>query len=186
MMLRIALLAVLLVASSAAGFYLYQQVYGPTARPVEVPTPPAPEPAAAVPVELLPSFSLPDMDGNPRSVDEWRGRPLLINFWATWCPPCREEMPLLIDLQNEFESIDLQVIGIAVDEPAPVRRFAEQIGVNYPLLVGEQESIDVAEALGLDVFALPITVLANAAGEIVSVHMGELHRDEALALLDQL
>ncbi len=121
-------------------------------------------------------FELNDLDGKPRQLAEFRGQPLLVNFWATWCPPCRREIPLLKELQDKYP--ELTVVGIAVEEVEPVRLFATEAEFNYPILIGEQNAIELAEALGIDFIGLPYSVLINASGRVLEVHTGEFRADD--------
>lgn len=133
--------------------------------------------------ETLPEFSMPDMNGRERAISEWAGDILVINFWGTWCAPCREEVPLLIELQEDYADRGLTVLGIALDQAEPVRQFAEDFGINYPLLVGEQKTLTVMEAFGSGTMGLPHTFVVNRDGEIVNVHVGLIQPDEVEALL---
>ncbi|MEM7280366.1 MAG: TlpA disulfide reductase family protein [Pseudomonadota bacterium] len=131
-----------------------------------------------------PDFSLTDTNGVDREISEWDGKTIALNFWATWCPPCRKEIPVLIEVQNDYADQGLQIIGLAIDEMELVQSYAEEMEINYPLLVGEQEALNVAEAFGTGVTALPFTVIINPDGEVKAVHYGELHREELLALVE--
>ena len=138
---------------------------------------PAPDesPAAAVarPAPTrLPDIRLADLNGTVRAVAEWSDRPQLINFWATWCAPCRKEMPLLEALHQQQPGI--AVIGIAIDREEPVRRFLAETGVTYPILRGEADAMAVAESFGDAFAALPFTVIVSPGGEILQLHTGEL------------
>lgn len=133
-----------------------------------------------------PDFSLKDVDGQARSVGEWDGQVLVLNFWATWCPPCRKEMPAFIDLQDEFGGQGLQFVGIAIDDLEDVRKFAAEIGVNYPILVGDQDAIEVSQAYGNGIGALPYTVVIDRGGRIVYTKPGELSREQAHAVVSGL
>lgn len=128
-------------------------------------------------VEYLADFTLPDLDDRPRSIREWSGRPLVINFWATWCAPCRREMPLLQSLQDEYGDGSLQVIGVALDNLSDVTRFVTAIGVTYPILYGEDDVTTIAESFGDAFIGLPFSVFVGAGGEILALHSGELQAD---------
>ena len=145
--------------------------------------PPAP-PLATTGAELvaqLPAFTLTDLDGQPRDIREWAGLSLLINFWATWCAPCRREMPLLQTLHEESPG-GLAVIGIAVDRMPAVASFVAETGVTYPILVGQEEAMRAAESFGPEFIALPFSVLVAADGTVLGLEPGELERDELRAL----
>lgn len=121
-------------------------------------------------------FELNDLDGKPRLLAEFRGQPLLVNFWATWCPPCRREIPLLKELQDKYP--ELTVVGIAVEEAEPVRQFATEAEFNYPVLIGEQNAIELAEALGIKFIGLPYSVLIDDSGRVLEIHTGEFRADD--------
>ena len=137
-----------------------------------------------------PSFSLMGLDGEMHDFDEYDGRHRLLNFWATWCAPCRREIPLLKDFQAEQGDDGILVIGIAVDIMEEVRQYAEAAEFNYPILVGEMDAMAVAEQSGLQFHAMPFTMIVTADGEFLNAHFGELHRpdldkiSEVLARLD--
>jgi thiol-disulfide isomerase/thioredoxin len=131
---------------------------------------------------MLPPIRLADLKGTPRSLEEWQGRTLLINFWATWCAPCRKEMPLLEALQQSADPAELQVIGIAIDRQEPVLRFVGEAGVTYPILAGEGDATQAAEQFGDAFRALPFSVVAAPDGTVLAAHTGELDRD-ALTLI---
>ena len=171
-------LAVLAVTAFAAGVgtYLYRSR-------VTAPAVAAPEPPAMVLAATLPDISLADRDGEMRSFDHWQGRSLIVNFWATWCAPCRREIPLLEKLQREHSADGFQVIGVAVDFRDKVLAYAEEMRIDYPLLIGEQEALDAAAAFGVEVVGLPFTVFSDAQGRIVAAHMGELTAAEADVIL---
>lgn len=133
-----------------------------------------------------PPFTLPDLDGAPREVAEWDGRVLAINFWATWCPPCRKEIPEFVALQEKYRDRGLQFVGIALERPDPVRAFVAEHGVNYPVLAGEMDVIAVAEAYGNHVGALPYTVIVGRDGRIAFVHAGPLSMEKAEAAITPL
>jgi thiol-disulfide isomerase/thioredoxin len=130
---------------------------------------------AAPAVATLPDFSLANLAGEQQSIQSWPGKPLLINFWATWCGPCLREIPMLKELQAARP--DLQVVGIAIDKPDLVGRFAGDIAFNYPILIGQNEAWAAASALGVNIFALPFTIFTGADGSILGVHTGELHAE---------
>jgi peroxiredoxin len=133
-----------------------------------------------------PGLTLPDIDGQTRAIDEWNGKVLLVNFWATWCPPCKREIPAFIRLQERYGEAGLQVIGIAIDQVDLVRDFATAMGVNYPLLVGELGSAEVTEAWGNRYGTLPYSVLVDREGRVAATKLGELTETEAEALLRDL
>ena len=136
--------------------------------------------------EYLSDFSLPDLDDKPRSIMEWSGKSLIINFWATWCAPCRREMPLLQRLQDQRSEGSLQVIGIAIDNLNDVRRFISQTGITYPNLYGEYEASIIAESFAEDFIALPFSVFVLPDGEILTFWAGELNAEELRLIVAEM
>jgi thiol-disulfide isomerase/thioredoxin len=135
------------------------------------------------------AFSLPDLDGNMRSLAEWDGKARLINFWATWCAPCRREIPLLKKTQAAYGADELQIIGVAVDFHEDVVAYAETAGFNYPILIGQEEAMAAAETSGVDFVGLPVTMLVSADGELIKMHMGEIvehHIAQIVEVVSQL
>jgi thiol-disulfide isomerase/thioredoxin len=141
-----------------------------------------PTPSAAVP-ERLPAFSLADRTGKSVSIATWRDRSLIINFWATWCAPCRREIPLLGALHREWAARGVEVVGIAVDHAPQVAAYADEMKIAYPLLIGEQDALDVAASLGFASPVFPFTVFTDRRGEVVTLYVGELHRAQADLIL---
>ena len=133
----------------------------------------------------VPAITLADGDGVKHALSEWKGRPLLINFWATWCAPCRREIPLLKTLRHQRAADGLEVVGIAVDFRDAVRHYAREMGIDYPVLIGEQDGLDAIAAFGMDT-VFPFSVFADRQGRIVTLKVGELHADEARLILDQV
>lgn len=140
---------------------------------------------AVVPARL-PDFSLSDLSGKPTSISAWSGKSLVINFWATWCAPCRREIPLLKTLAADWAGRDLAVIGIAVDHADKVREFAGRFKIDYPVLIGEQDALEVAAKFGMDAPVFPFTVFTDQRGEVVALFVGELHRPQADFILSEV
>ena len=134
--------------------------------------------APALEANSHPSFSLMGLDGEMHDFDEFDGRHRLLNFWATWCAPCRREIPLLKEFQAEQGDNGILVIGIAVDIMEEVQQYAEAAEFNYPILVGEMDAMAVAEQSGLQFHAMPFTMIITADGEFLTAHFGELHRPD--------
>ncbi len=142
--------------------------------------------APALEANSHPSFSLMGLDGEMHDFDEFDGRHRLLNFWATWCAPCRREIPLLKEFQAEQGDDGILVIGIAVDIMEEVREYAEAAEFNYPILVGEMDAMAVAEQSGLQFHAMPFTMIVSANGEFLNAHFGELHRPDLDKVSDVL
>ena len=159
---------------------------------VHAPVPPAPPSEKAAPatapnaLEVVshPEFELPDIEGTTRAFSEWQGRNRLINFWATWCAPCRREIPLLKEFQEQQAGNGFQVIGIAVDFPEEVAAYAEDAGFNYPVLIGQQDAMAVAESSGIEFIGMPFTMFVASDGEYVGAYIGELHQEHLDSLVD--
>ena len=177
----------ILSAAAIAGFIAFQvwHEYQGGGRPDPVGMAPDME-STTTALGQRPTFELISPEGMPVSSQQWEGKPLLVNFWATWCAPCRREIPMLMELQLAHAAAGLQIIGIALDSPDAVALYAHEMGINYPLLVGEQDAMDVAEALGLDLIVLPGTVFSLSDGRTLHRHIGELHADQAEQILDIL
>jgi thiol-disulfide isomerase/thioredoxin len=140
-------------------------------------------PAAQSIPEQLPPFALMDRDGRATPISTWRGKSLIINFWATWCAPCRREMPLLQRIDRDWAAQNFRVIGIAVDRRDSVLAYADSLQIAYPLLIGEQDALDVATALGVTSPGFPFTVFTDRRGQIVALYLGELHKAQTELIL---
>ncbi|MEO8809766.1 MAG: TlpA disulfide reductase family protein [Rhodanobacter sp.] len=124
--------------------------------------------------QLVPALALPDLRGRVHPLTEYRGRRVLINFWASWCGPCLEEMPALSQAQQKFGETDAIVLGIAMDEPDRVRKFIAAHPVGYPILLGRLEAPSTSLQLGDEYEILPFSVLIGADGHILAMQVGKL------------
>tara|TARA_Y100001970_G_scaffold100017_1_gene125723 strand:+ start:1585 stop:2175 length:591 start_codon:yes stop_codon:yes gene_type:complete len=123
---------------------------------------------------FLGEFELIDLNNVMTNSSKWNGQYKLINFWATWCAPCRREIPLLNNTQKEYQDISLQIIGIAVDVLDDVIAYSEETSFEYPVLVGEEEAIAIAENANIEFIGLPFTMLVDDQNEIIKTHLGEI------------
>lgn len=173
---RLAVTAAVALAAGVAAFLVSRVLLGPEPVPPPLPTP------AVIP-ELRPDVTLADRDGRPRALSEWDGKALVINFWATWCAPCRREIPMLNALARETSAQGVEVIGIAIDFRDEVLKYLETTPIDYPVLIGEQDGMDAARAFGMESIGLPFTAFTDRQGRIATIHVGELHRPQADVIL---
>ena len=174
------------VVAAALGFGLYHFGLAPKTeqQPEAVAeTTPVAESASGVP-DTLPDFTLADLDGTPRSIRSWQGKSMIVNFWATWCAPCRREIPLLKKINSEHASEGFQVVGVAVDFRDDVLKYAKEIGIDYPLLIGEQDGLEAVNQFGQGSLGFPFTVFTDNQQRIVMFHVGEIHTEQAPVFLD--
>jgi thiol-disulfide isomerase/thioredoxin len=173
---RGAVLVLIALAAGGAGYLISRVLLTP-----ELPAT-APSQPAVIP-EKRPDVRLADRDGRLRALSEWDGRPLVINFWATWCAPCRREIPMLNALARDASHADFDLIGIAIDFREDVLRYLETTPIEYTVLIGEQDGMDAARAFGMATIGLPFTAFTDRQGRIVTIHVGELHRPQAEVIL---
>jgi thiol-disulfide isomerase/thioredoxin len=152
------------IIAAAAGYALYKALLDGT--------------AADAATTQLTSSVLRDLSGNPRRLSEWKGKVLVVNFWATWCEPCRDEVPALVRIQSRFEANGLSIAGIAIDSVDKVRAFAKQYGINYDLLIGGLEAIELVRGLGNRTGGLPFTLILDRQGRLVTTHLGRISEAE--------
>ena len=125
------------------------------------------------------SFVLDDLDGQPLDIlDLHNQEPLIINFWATWCAPCRKEMPLLNNYYLTRNSDQANVLGIAIDDMDQVNSFIAELGINFPVLVGQSEAYELMQTLGNTILTLPVTRLVNSEGRIIWSKSTEIKRED--------
>ena len=132
------------------------------------------------------ALSLPDAAGKEQSISQWRGKVVVVNFWATWCAPCREEMPEFMRAQTEYGARGLQFVGIAVDQADKVDQFAKDLGLNYPTLIGGYGAIELSKTLGNRLAALPFTIVVDRQGRVAHTQLGPLKPDLLRAIVAKL
>jgi thiol-disulfide isomerase/thioredoxin len=163
------LITVLAVVCATAGFLFYQWRAGDDSRT---------NPAATG--QMLMAAHLIGLDGKAHPLEQWRGKVLVVNFWATWCAPCREEIPGFVKFQGQYGTHGVQIVGIAIDTAERVAPYIQEIGINYPILVGGIEMMDFARQIGNRAGVLPFTVVIDRHGEVVTTLVG-IVRPEKLA-----
>ena len=131
-------------------------------------------------------LSFPNPQGEPIGLQDVRGRLTVVNFWATWCPPCVEEMPELSRIHEEMSPKDVKVIGLAVDSPSNVREFMKSRAFSYPLLVTGGSGSELSKKLGNSVESLPYTVLIDENGRILKQKLGRIKEEELKAWITEL
>jgi thiol-disulfide isomerase/thioredoxin len=127
-----------------------------------------------------------DLEGRPQAIEQWRGKVLVVNFWATWCAPCREEIPAFIRTQEKWGTKGLQIVGIAIDEKDKVRPYAAELKINYPILIGGLDGIELARQAGNRLGGLPFTVVFDRRGEVVHSQLGGVNEQKLEALVQPL
>ncbi len=162
---------VLAAIGVGAGFLVQQKMNKPQAEQAqESNLLPAPVEA----LSSLPDISLPGVDGNTHSSAQFAGKVVILNFWATWCPPCRKEIPDFIKLQDELGGKGLQFVGIAIDDKQKVIDYSREAGINYPSLLGDVAEVEISRRLGNRFQGLPFSAIFDRQGKLVHVQSGEL------------
>lgn len=168
-LMQITVVAIVAAVGLVGGFFLNQHLneskieQQQVKRKVDISTP-----------DYRPEFALKDIEDQLRNASEWDGKVLLINFWATWCPPCRREMPAFIEIREAYKDKGFEIIGIAIDTKQNVIDFTDPMGVDYPLLLGEEEGIQLSQAYGNRLGVLPYSVIVDRKGRIISTHRNEM------------
>jgi thiol-disulfide isomerase/thioredoxin len=175
--LQTLLIGALAALFAGAGLLLYQWRVGAIGEHL-------PDPAAAG--QMVLAASLMGLDDKPQALEQWRGKVLVVNFWATWCAPCREEIPGFIKFQDQYRARGVQFVGIAIDQKERVGPYARDIGINYPVLVGGPENMDFARQVGNRHGVLPFTLVIDRSGKVVTTEIGVLKREKLEGLLKPL
>lgn len=174
--LVIAIIGLLVGAATGLGIRLL----GPGDSPTE-----AKSSTPVAPLSAVPDFAFPDLEGHMHDGREWRDRILVLNFWAAWCPPCRAETPLFVELQEKYGADNVRFVGIAIDDKEPVQDFVDTFGVQYPILLGNLDAIELSKHLGNRFEGLPFTVIAEPGGKVILRHQGGMDRDQLEPALKQ-
>ena len=182
-----ALIGLVAIAAGAAGFWTSR--HGGAILPAADPAGRTPgqasqlDPAAGARVLAL---TLPDADGQMHDLSQWRGQIVVVNFWATWCPPCRDEIPDFVTLSQTHRNNGVRFVGLSIDSAANVADFRAELDVPYPLLVGNADVLNLATTLGNPAQALPFTLILDRQGLIRHARVGRLSKTELAGRIDAL
>jgi thiol-disulfide isomerase/thioredoxin len=124
--------------------------------------------------ETLMAARLADLSGKARSLNEWRGQVIVVNFWATWCPPCREEIPALVRARDKLVASGVEFVGIAIDQVSKVAEFARNVRISYPLLMADASGLELVRKLGNPSGGLPFTVVLDRKGSVSHRNLGAI------------
>ena len=178
--MRRLLVNIVAITALMTGFYLSARYFSePVAVPQSVAT-------GDLVGNIRPDFKLNSNKGRFITADDYSGKTLLINFWATWCSPCRKEMPMLMDLQRQYGSDGLQIVGVALDDAEVASTFVETFGISYPILLGLEDVFTISAAYGNEEGVLPYTVLVDKSGIVRWQYSGIIQHNEITRLLTDL
>jgi thiol-disulfide isomerase/thioredoxin len=168
-------LVLVAVAALGAGYW-FGEYRKPDAETAAVST---------TPTRLI-DFTLPDMKGKPRKLSAWQGQVIILNFWATWCPPCRDEIPMFLEYYEKLHPRGLEIIGVAIDKKEDVETYMDTMLIEYPVLMGNETTLALMRRYGNRVGSLPYNVLINRAGQVLHTKKGSYTHPELEALLKPL
>lgn len=143
------------------------------------------EPPASA-AEVLFGMTLPDLKNQPQGISQWRGKVLVVNFWATWCAPCREEIPVFVQLQQKYRDQGLQFVGISIDQVDKISEFAATFRMNYPNLVGTFDTVELSRQMGNERKVLPFTIILDRRGQVAATESGGVKLEKLEPLLKSL
>lgn len=179
---RALLLGALLVAGGLGGYVAYttSNLKGHTTLTESTP------PATASPAFNFLAIALPDASGQMQAVQQWQGKVLVLNYWATWCPPCRQEMPMFSTLHERYAAQGVQFVGLSIDTADKVTEFQKTNPVAYPLLIAPMNALEPTAALGNETQGLPFTVVLDRNGHIAATKLGRFSESDLERLIKQL
>lgn len=178
-LLRYSMIGLIAAAAAMAGYFTSVSLRGNAAANAASTIPPGTN-------ETLLGLTLPDLDGTEQTLAQWRGKILVVNFWATWCPPCIKEIPEFSAVSRRHADAPVQFVGISIDTADNVREFNTRFDIPYPLLIGSMQTLAVATELGNSVRALPFTVILDRHGDIRHVTLGTLSEAELEGKIEDL
>ena len=173
-----AIFIIAMVVAGAAGYGLQRMISSDTPMPRQQ--------QSDVIGTQRPEFAMMDIHGQLRNIKDFDGQVVLLNFWATWCPPCLKEIPDFIEVQEEFADKGFQIVGVAVENEEDVKHFAEEMGMNYPVMAGEMEAIELGRRYGNRMGALPFSAIIDQSGTITHTFTGELSKSRLKTVRKQL
>ena len=132
------------------------------------------------------AVSFPDLSGSEKTLGSWQGKVIVLNFWATWCPPCKEEIPAFMRLQQAYADRGVVFVGVAVDEKDNVESYAKAMHINYPLLIGGMNAMELAQRAGNRQGGLPFTAVVDRQGRIVTAYLGPVKEKELSGAFESL
>lgn len=145
-----------------------------------------PAPAADNAVQQLLGLTLNDANAKPQAIKQWQGKFLVVNFWATWCKPCVEEMPELVQLQKDLASNNVQLLGLGIDTPTNIAEFTKKYQISYPVFAAGMEGTSLSQAMGNKAGGLPFTALISPEGKVLKAYSGRLKMPELRADIQRL
>jgi thiol-disulfide isomerase/thioredoxin len=164
-------LLIVLVLSVLSGWFLFQKTIE-TSEPETNKS----APSANIDKNMLMNASFTNINGQQQSLKQWQGNIIVLNFWATWCPPCREEMPELSAMQDQYKQQNLVIVGLSTDDLDTTKTYMKSAPVSYPILAGDMEAMNLAETLGNNRGILPYTVIVDANGTVVKTFFGRINQ----------
>ena len=176
---RWTLVAIILTIAGSAAYY-GQQYFMAEKQPAPAAT------KSSVIGQVRPDFRYKDIEGNIRSASEWDGKVLLVNFWATWCPPCKKEIPAFIEVQEQYKDRGFQIVGIAMDDEDSVRDYADTMGMNYPVMAAEIDAVELSRQYGNRVSALPFSAFVDRNGKIIAIKAGGMNKQAVEKIIQPL
>ncbi|MDH5472879.1 MAG: TlpA family protein disulfide reductase [Gammaproteobacteria bacterium] len=178
-----AILIFVMIIAGVAGFGLQRTLINQKNQNL---TPELPDAQTNIVGQQRPDFGLKDIEGQMRNINEWDGKVILVNFWATWCPPCKKEIPAFMALQDEYAEQGFQVIGIAIDDEESVKDYVDTMGINYPVMAAELAAMEVSRWYGNRLNALPYSAFINRDGKIIYTRSGELTKAQVEHIIKPL
>jgi thiol-disulfide isomerase/thioredoxin len=178
-------LVTMLAGAISIGIAIFGQQFLDEGKGLKLPLR-SPRDAGADGLDALPAFRLPDISGQEIASDRWAGKVLVLNFWATWCPPCLRELPMFDELLRTHSNAGLQVVGIAIDKKEDVERFLAENPVGYPILLGNTDAVEMSRRLGNRLQGLPYTLIFDRRGKRVYGQIGEVTRASLSERLEPL